>query len=88
MFTDLLSPDIQVNTSKVKDTTEICLAIELNAELEKLFQKEEKGAVKVTDYTTSIQVGENFNFFPNQYYYLAVLFKKYATKLYEYCVFF
>lgn len=88
MFTDLLSPDIQVNTSKVKDTTEICLSSELKAELEKLFQKEEKGAVKVTDYTTSIQVGENFNFFPNQYYYLAVLCKKYATKLYEYCVFF
>lgn len=88
MFTDLLSPDIQVNTSKVKDTTEICLSSELKAELEKLFQKEEKGAVKVTDYTTSIQVGENFNFFPNQYYYLAVLCKKYATKLYEYCDFF
>lgn len=88
MFIDLEEKDIQPKTSYFEAIKEIPLSDSLIALLASAFKKEENQFVNVEKYTTCIQVDKNYIFFPNQYYYIAVLCKKYAFSLKDYFDFF
>lgn len=88
MFNNLLSKNIKPDISKIESIQEIKISGDLKLELTKLFNEEEKGFVNVSDCTTIIKTDKNYVFFPNQYYYLAVICKDYAEALCEYCDFF
>lgn len=88
MFKNLLELDIQPDITKIDKVKEIKLNESLKKELTSLFQEEESGFVNVSDYTTTIKPDKNYIFFPNQYFYLAIICKDYATALYTYCDFF
>lgn len=88
MFNDLLRKNIKPDISKIEQIQEMKISGDLKLELTKLFYEEEKGFVNVSDCTTVIKTDKNYVFFPNQYYYLAIICKDYAESLYEYCNFF
>lgn len=88
MFNNLLSKNIKPDISKIESIQETKISEDLKLELTKLFYEEEKGFVNVSDCTTIIKTDKNYVFFPNQYYYLAVICKDYAESLCEYCDFF
>lgn len=88
MFNNLLSKNIKPDISKIESIQETKISGDLKLELTKLFYEEEKGFVNVSDCTTIIKTDKNYVFFPNQYYYLAVICKDYAEALCEYCDFF
>lgn len=88
MFNNLLSKNIKPDISKIESIQETKISGDLKLELTKLFYEEEKGFVNVSDCTTIIKTDKNYVFFPNQYYYLAVICKDYAESLCEYCDFF
>ena len=88
MFIDLEEKDIQPKTSYFEAIKEIPLSDSLIALLASAFKKEENQFVNVEKYTTCIQVDKNYIFFPNQYYYIAILCKKYAFALKDYFDFF
>lgn len=88
MFNNLLSKNIKPDISKIESIQETKISGDLKLELTKLFNEEEKGFVNVSDCTTIIKTDKNYVFFPNQYYYLAVICKDYAEALCEYCDFF
>lgn len=88
MFNNLLSKNIKPDISKIESIQETKISGDLKLELTKLFYEEEKGFVNVSDCTTIIKTDKNYVFFPNQYYYLAIICKDYAEALCEYCDFF
>ncbi len=88
MFKDLLDINIKPDISKIEQIQEIKINADLKQELANLFYEEEKEFINVSDCTTIIKTDKNYVFFPNQYYYLAVICKDYAESLCEYCDFF
>lgn len=88
MFNNLLDSSIKPDFSGIEQIQEIELDEELREELSKIFFEEEKSFVKINNCTSIIKTDKNYVFFPNQYFYLAVICKKYAEVLYDYCDFF
>lgn len=88
MFIDLEKENIQPKITDFEAINEIPLPNSLIMSLASAFKKEENQFVNVEKYTTCIQVDKNYIFFPNQYYYIATLCKKYAFALKDYFDFF
>lgn len=88
MFPDLLDKNIQPKEIIISEIPEIHLSEGIKKKLTEMFVEEENGYVKVSDFTTTVAIDKNYVFFPNQYFYLAILCKNYAEALFKYCDFF
>lgn len=88
MFPDLLDKNIQPKEIIISEIPEIHLSEGIKKKLTEMFVEEENGYVKVSDFTTTVAIDKNYVFFPNQYFYLAILCKNYAEALLKYCDFF
>ena len=88
MFPDLLDNNIQPKEIIISEIPEIHLSEGIKKKLTEMFVEEENGYVKVSDFTTTVAIDKNYVFFPNQYFYLAILCKNYAEALFKYCDFF
>jgi len=88
MFPNLLDKNIQPKEIIISEIPEIYLSEGIKKKLTEMFEEEENGYVKVFDFTTTVAIDKNYVFFPNQYFYLAILCKNYAEALYKYCDFF
>lgn len=88
MFPDLLDKNIQPKEIIISEIPEIHLSEGIKKKLTEMFVEEENGYVKVSDFTTTVAIDKNYVFFPNQYFYLAILCKNYAESLFKYCDFF
>ncbi len=86
MFFDLTDANLQpaaINAS----IPEIILSQPLRTRLQAVFAEEENFA-RINAATSVVKPDNNFIFFSNQWFYLAVLCRKYALALYPYCTFF
>ena len=86
MFTDLTDANLQPVAINA-EVPEINLSEEMRARLQAVFEDEENSA-RVYSATSVVRPDNNYVFFSNHWYYLAVLCRKYAQALYPYCVFF
>ncbi|WP_274939934.1 McrB family protein [Chordicoccus furentiruminis] len=86
MFSDLTAADIQPPALD-SDIPEIVLSETMQSRLQAIFEKEESYA-RVYGATSVVKPDSNNVFFSNQWFYLAVVCKKYAQALYPYCKFF
>lgn len=86
MFIDLTESSLQP-TDIESDVPEIHLSASMRSSLQDIFSKEEKFA-KINGATSVVKPDSNSVFFSNQWFYLAVICKKYAQALYPYCTFF
>ena len=87
MFIDITSIDIQPKPIDTKNLSEIILSKSLRTSIQEMLFKEENNYVQVFEKTTIVQVDKQYVFFPNQWYYLAIICKKYAEALKPYCDF-
>ena len=87
MFIDITSIDIQPKPIDTKNLSEIILSKSLRTAIQEMLFKEENNYVQVFEKTTIVQVDKQYVLFPNQWYYLAILCKKYAEALKPYCDF-
>lgn len=86
MFIDLTESSLQPIDIE-SDVPEIHLSASMRSCLQDIFSKEEKFA-KINSATSVVKPDSNSVFFSNQWFYLAVICKKYAQALYPYCTFF
>ncbi len=86
MFQDLTSSIIQPLPIDA-NVPEIVLTQQTRKRIQAVFEKEEKSA-KIYNATSMVQLDNNYVFFSNHWFYLAVLCRKYAMALYPYCKFF
>lgn len=88
MFKDLMEGEIQPEEIKIGIVPEIELSETLQTHIKIMLKDEENSYTKVSVKTTVVQTDKNYVFFSNQWFYLAVICKKYAMSLYHYCEFF
>lgn len=88
MFADLNDPAIQPESIKAGLIPEISISEGLRTKLDQMFSQEEKAYSKIWGTTSVVQTDKSYVFFSNQWLYLAVMCKKYAQALYQYCDFF
>lgn len=88
MFADLLNKDIQPGSIDIRNVPEIEISNKLKKEIQKVLETEENNFAHVFDKTAVVQTDKNYVFFSNQWFYLAVLCKKYAEALRPYGDFF
>lgn len=88
MFADLNSPALQPESIKAGLIPEITICEGLRMKLDERFSQEEKAYRKIWGTTSVVQTDKSYVFFSNQWLYLAVMCKKYAQALYQYCDFF
>ena len=88
MFADLNSPALQPESIKAGLIPEITICEGLRMKLDEMFSQEEKAYRKIWGTTSVVQTDKSYVFFSNQWLYLAVMCKKYAQALYQYCDFF
>ena len=88
MFADLNSPALQLESIKAGLIPEITICEGLRMKLDEMFSQEEKAYRKIWGTTSVVQTDKSYVFFSNQWLYLAVMCKKYAQALYQYCDFF
>lgn len=88
MFADLLDQDIQPKSIEVRRIPEIGISDELKGMIQNVLEKEENNYACVFDKTSVVQTDKNYVFFSHQWFYLAVLCKKYAEALKPYGDFF
>lgn len=88
MFADLNDPALQPESIKAGHIPEIKISEGLRMKLDEMFSKEEKAYSKIWETTSVVQTDKRYVFFSNQWLYLAVMCKKYAQALYQYCDFF
>ncbi len=86
MFLDLTDANLQPSAIN-RDVPEIVLSQQIRERLQAVFEEEENSA-KIYPSTSIVQPDNNYVFFSNHWFYLAVLCRKYAEALYPYCVFF
>lgn len=88
MFADLNDPVIQPERIKAELIPEITISEDLRMKLDEMFSKEEKAYSKIRETTSVVQTDKSYVFFSNQWLYLAIICKKYAQALFQYCDFF
>lgn len=88
MFADLNDPALQPESIKAGLIPEITISEGLRIKLDEMFSQEEKAYSKIWGATSVVQTDKSYVFFSNQWLYLAVMCKKYAQALYQYCDFF
>lgn len=88
MFVDLNDPELQPESIKAGLIPEITISEDLRMKLDEMFSQEEKAYSKIGGTTSVVQTDKSYVFFSNQWLYLAVMCKKYAKALYQYCNFF
>ena len=88
MFADLNDPAIQPESIKASLIPEIIISEGLRQKIDQMFSQEEKAYSKIWATTSVVQTDKSYVFFSNQWLYLAVMCKKYAQALYQYCDFF
>lgn len=88
MFADLCNPVLQPESIKPELIPEIAISEGLRLKLHDMFSEEENAYCKVFGTISVVQTEKNYVFFSNQWLYLAVICKKYAQALYQYCDFF
>lgn len=88
MFADLNDPALQPESIKAGLIPEITISEGLRMKLDEMFSQEEKAYSKIWRTTSVVQTDKSYVFFSNQWLYLAVMCKKYAQALYQYCDFF
>lgn len=88
MFADLMDQEIQPQAIKGITIPDIKLSEKMRLQIKKMLYDEERGYTRVSDFTTVVQTDKTYICFSNQWFYLAVLCKKYAMSLYPYCKFF
>lgn len=88
MFADLNDPALQPESIKAELIPEIIISERLRIKLDQMFSQEEKAYSKIWGATSVVQTDKSYVFFSNQWLYLAVMCKKYAQALYQYCDFF
>ena len=88
MFADLNDPVLQPESIKAGLIPEITISEGLRIKLDEMFSQEEKAYSKIWGATSVVQTDKSYVFFSNQWLYLAVMCKKYAQALYQYCDFF
>lgn len=88
MFADLMDREIQPQAINGRNIPDIKLSEKTRLQIKKMLHDEEKGYTRVSDFTTVVQTDKTYICFSNQWFYLAVLCKKYAMALYPYCEFF
>lgn len=88
MFADLNDPALQPESIKAGLIPEITISEGLRIKLNEMFSQEEKAYSKIWGATSVVQTDKSYVFFSNQWLYLAVMCKKYAQALYQYCDFF
>lgn len=88
MFADLNDAGLQPDNIKEFLIPEIELSDDLMLKLKNMFSEEEKEYCKIRRTTSVVQTDKSYVFFSNQWFYLAVMCKKYAQALYKYCDFF
>lgn len=88
MFADLNDPALQPESIKAGLIPEITISEGLRIKLDEMFSQEEKAYSKIWGATSVVQTDKSYVFFSNQWLYLAVMCKKYAQALYQYCHFF
>ena len=82
-LTDIIFQPEQISV----EVPEIILSQQIRTRLQEVFEEEENIA-KIYAATSVVQPDNNYIFFSNHWFYLAVLCKNYAQALYPYCVFF
>ncbi len=88
MLADLNDPALQPDSIKAGLIPEITISEGLRIKLYEMFSQEEKAYSKIWGATSVVQTDKSYVFFSNQWLYLAVMCKKYAQALYQYCDFF
>lgn len=89
MFVDLKSEMIRPDKTAFYSIKDFKMSSHLKDALREMLVREGERNVVVSDYSTKVQVASgNVVYFPNQYYVMAVLSKKYAEALYQYFYFF
>lgn len=88
MFADLMDKSIQPEEIRVGIIPDITISEKLISRINAMFEEEEGGFTKIEEKISIVQTDKSYVFFSNQWFYLAVLCKKYADSLYEYCEFF
>ena len=88
MFADLNDPVLQPERIKAELIPEITISEGLRMKLDEMFSKEEKAYSKIRETTSVVQTDKSYVFFSNQWLYLAIMCKKYAQALFQYCDFF
>ncbi|GEM_PF-5410027 len=86
MFIDLTDENLQPTAINV-EIPEIILSQPIRERLQSAFEEEENFA-RIYAATSVVKPDNNYVFFSNHWFYLAVLCKRYAQALYPYCVFF
>lgn len=87
MFLDLMDEEIRPEIVDMRALPEIVFETEMRKRIENMLLGEEKFA-KVLTNSVIVQTNNNYVMFPNQWFILAVLCKKYAEALKTYCDFF
>ena len=88
MFADLNDSALQPGSIKAGLIQEITISEGMRIKLDEMFSQEEKAYSKIWETTSVVQTEKSYVFFSNQWLYLAVMCKKYAQALYQYCDFF
>lgn len=88
MFIDLLDKKIQPMSINIENVPDIKLSNSLRENLQKALHEEEKKYVKISDKNSIVQTDKSYVFFSNQWFYLAILCKKFAESLKPYGDFF
>lgn len=86
MFIDLTDKSIQPSGIN-SDVPEILLSDPIRNELQSVLEDEDNYA-RVYGATSVVKTDNNYVFFSNHWYYLAVLCREYAQALFPYCTFF
>ena len=86
MFVDLADPNIQPCNVNISDIPRVQLSQSLCDKLEDLLKREEKTSnINIYPYGGCVQIANNYILFSSQWFYFAVLCKKYALALADYC---
>ncbi len=88
MFIDLLEEEIQPAKLDVATIPEVEIPAELQRLLEEALIEEEESYAQISSKNSVVQRDKNYVFFSNQWFYLAVICKKYAEALKPYGDFF
>lgn len=88
MFIDLLDKKIQPMSINIENVPDIKISNSLKENLQKALYEEEKKYVKISDKNSIVQTDKSYVFFSNQWFYLAILCKKFAESLKPYGDFF
>ena len=85
MFEDLTKNEIQPSPIN-GNIPEIKLSSSIRRKLQSIFEGEDSNAT-IYESTAVVKPDNNYIYFSNHWFYLAVLCKKYAQALYPYCAF-